>query len=97
MKKNWWHWLRIALLVLVPVILLWLPADFFDEGVIVCPSKQFFNFECLGCGMTRAVMHLIHLDVESALYYNPGSFIVVPILVFFWLRWLLRAVKNVAL
>ncbi|MBU6343137.1 MAG: DUF2752 domain-containing protein, partial [Bacteroidetes bacterium] len=53
-------YLYLAFLVIAPVTILILPADFFDNGPTICPSKRFFNVECLGCGMTRAVMHLVH-------------------------------------
>ena len=80
-----WTWL--ALLIIGPIILLLLPADYFDTGEVLCPTKRFFDFECLGCGMTRAMMHLIHFDFESAAYFNYLSFIFAPILAFLWVRW----------
>ncbi len=93
--KRLLTWLWLIFLLALPVTLLLLPADFFDEGEAICPSKRFFDVECLGCGMTRAVMHLLHLDFDMALYYNPGSFVVVPILGLIWLKWLWTAVKDV--
>lgn len=88
-----WAWL--AFLVLFPIALLLLPADFFDQGEALCPSKRFFDIECFGCGMTRAVMHLIHLDFDSALYYNMGSFLILPAIGFFWAKWAWQAIKRV--
>ncbi len=87
-------WLKISALLLIPVVLLALPADFFDEGESLCPSKRFFNIECLGCGMTRALMHLLHLDIEMALYYNPGSLVLGPALGVLWLLWTLRLFRR---
>ncbi|MCS7037944.1 MAG: DUF2752 domain-containing protein [Saprospiraceae bacterium] len=95
MGRQWLKWLWLAALILIPVVLLWLPADFFDKGEPLCPSKRFFNVECLGCGMTRAVMHLLHLDFEMALYYNPGSFLVAPVLGVIWIRWFVQAIRTV--
>ncbi|MCS6929787.1 MAG: DUF2752 domain-containing protein [Saprospiraceae bacterium] len=92
-RKRFFWWIWLAILVVVPITLLLLPADFFDKGESICPSKRFFDVECLGCGMTRAVMHLLHLDFEMALYYNAGSFIVAPALGFIWLQWLFRTIK----
>lgn len=74
----------IATMIMVPLVLLLLPADYFDNGPAMCPSKRFFDIECLGCGMTRAVMHLIHFDLESAIYYNGLSLIVAPVLAAWW-------------
>lgn len=94
-KGKIFDWAWLAFLVLFPIALLLLPADFFDHGEAICPSKRFFDIECLGCGMTRAVMHLIHLDFDTALYYNMGSFLIVPAIAFFWAKWAWEAIKRV--
>lgn len=85
------------LLILAPLVLWMLPADFFDaeSGLIVCPSRAWFNFECLGCGMTRAVMHMHHFDFDDASYYNIGSFVVYPALAILWTVWVIKAGRKV--
>ncbi len=93
-KSRFQEWAWLAFLVLFPVLMLILPATYFDEGRAFCPSMLFFNIECFGCGMTRAVMHLIHLDVDSAAYYNAGSFVVAPAIAFFWVKWILQSLSR---
>jgi len=39
---------------------------------------------CYGCGLTRAIQHLIHFDLENALIFNKLSVVVLPILLFVW-------------
>lgn len=102
MKINWhapviqWTWL--VLLLLTPLVLWILPADFFDHGeVILCPSRAFFDFECLGCGMTRAVMHLHHWQIADAVYFNMGSLLVYPGLIITWGTWTFQAAKQLGL
>ncbi len=56
-----------------------LPADYFDQGRATCISVIMFDIECYGCGMTRAIQHLIHLDFQSAWTFNKLSFIVFPL------------------
>jgi hypothetical protein len=90
-------WLILIFFIVTPIILLLLPATYFDTGETICPSKRFFNFECLGCGMTRGVMHFIHFDFESALYYNYMSVVVTPILAFLWAKWTYEAARNLGL
>ncbi len=86
-------WL-FALLVF-PIVLWVLPMGFFDNtGVELCPSKAFFNYECLGCGMTRAVMHMHHLDWADAIYFNYGIIVVYPALVVIWFLWTYKAYKR---
>ena len=95
-KKVLYGW--AILLLLTPIILWILPSDFFDDSnVIVCPSRLFFNIECFGCGMTRAVMHLHHLEPDDAIYFNKGVFLIYPGLIFVWFSWLRgtwKLIKN---
>lgn len=72
---------KIFILVIFPFILLALPANTFDQGhYTICIFKLLSGTECFACGLTRACMHLIHLDFAKAAYYNKISFIVLPIL-----------------
>lgn len=66
-------------LVLAFLFLLYLPSSYFDDGQSVCVSVMFFDTECYGCGMTRGIQHLIHLDFEQAWNYNKLAFIVLPL------------------
>ena len=83
------EWMWFVALCLTPIVLWILPADYFDEsGLILCPSKLFFDFECWGCGMTRAVMHFHHFEFTEALFYNYGIVWAYPALVLIWGIWL---------
>ncbi len=80
-------WIKVGVavsLVLFPLLLRLLPADFFDDGPTLCPSKRFLDLECPGCGLTRATQHFLHGEWEVALDYNPLVVVVVPILAFLW-------------
>lgn len=79
--------LRLGFIVLVPILLLFFPADFFDRGKSVCLSVMLFNKTCHACGLTRGIMHLVHGEFETAFAYNMGSFIVLPLLAFLWIKW----------
>ncbi|MBN8676007.1 MAG: DUF2752 domain-containing protein [Chitinophagales bacterium] len=85
---------KLAFIVLAPVVLLLLPATFFDSGRSLCLSKLFFGFECYACGLSRACMHLIHFDFEEAYAYNMLSFIVLPLLAIIWLQWFIKEWKR---
>jgi hypothetical protein len=88
---------KLALIVLLPPVLLALPADFFDSGESICLSKVLFDFECYGCGMTRACQHLIHLDFENAFAYNMGSFIALPAVAVIWVQWFFKEMRLLRL
>lgn len=84
---NRYH-LAVLALVLTPVVLLILPKEAFDEGTPTCLSVILLGQTCPGCGLTRGVMHLMHFDIESALYFNPLSFVALPVLIWIWYKWL---------
>ena len=88
------HKLWLIALLACPFVLWLLPADFFDSGNgIGCPSQLLLDIECLGCGMTRAVMHLHHFDFTEAIYYNIGVVAIYPFLVWLWYRWVAAELK----
>ncbi len=63
--------------VLVVAIILWV----FKAP---CIFKALFNIECIGCGMTRALLSAIKLDFVSAFSYHK-MFWSLPILVLYFL------------
>lgn len=84
---------KLIFIVAVPLVLLILPAGFFDNGKSLCLSKLLLNVECFACGMSRACMHLIHLDFEEAYAYNMASFLALPALAIVWVQWFLKEWK----
>lgn len=85
----------LGVLLLAPIVLWILPADFFDNSDrIVCLSRLILDVECPGCGLTRGIMHLHHFDFEEALYFNNLVFIAYPCLVILWGYWVSKAYKK---
>jgi hypothetical protein len=82
-------------LILIPFILIILPADFFDTGQSICLSILIFNQKCYACGMTKAIQHLIHLDFKTANMYNWLAFIVFPLLLFLWIQELVKTYRRI--
>ena len=70
-------------------ILFMLPPTYFDEGQSTCLSVVLFNKTCYGCGMTRAIQHLIHFEFSKAFEFNPLSLIVFPLSIYMiiWETW----------
>lgn len=93
-----YKWVNAAWMIILftfPLLLWWLPSGYFDDtGIQLCPSKAFFDIECYGCGITRAVMHLHHFEWQEALYYNYLVVIVYPVLVAVWFIWLIKSWKR---
>lgn len=87
--------LYLIFLIVIPFIFIFLPKDFFNSGESICLSIVFFNKECYGCGMTRAIQHLIHLDFNGAYQLNKLSFFVLPTLIYLLLKEIKKISKNI--
>ena len=46
-----------------------------------CIYRELFNIYCAGCGFTRMVKSIIHLDFYQAFRYNPLLFILLIIFI----------------
>ncbi len=68
--------------VILLILTAWyLPASYFDQGESVCYFKRHWGVECPGCGLTRGTQHFLHGEWETALDYNPLSFVVGGVLI----------------
>ena len=64
--KNYWIGILLAIIYLIIASLL------FHN---VCPSKLILGLPCPGCGLTRACLHIITLDIKEAIRINASSFL----------------------
>jgi len=87
--------IKLAIWVLIPFLLLLLPATYFDSGQSLCPSKLLLDKECPGCGITRSVQHAIHFNFKTAWEYNKLIVLVLPLLIYFWTTTLIPLIKKV--
>jgi hypothetical protein len=78
----------------VPIVILFLPENYFDTGESICLSKLIFKQECYACGLTKACKHLLSLNFEKAFEYNLLSFLVLPLVSFLWITWFLQERKK---
>lgn len=60
----------------------------------ICLWKIIFHTDCWGCGITRAFYAFCKFDFVSAWNYNPRIFIVVPLLLFVWVKELSKELKK---
>lgn len=85
--------IKLLSYIILPIIVLLLPINYFDNGESICLSVRLAGIECYACGMTSAVKHLLHFDFETAYAYNMLSFIVTPMLSVMWAGWFYKDAK----
>ncbi|MEU8322672.1 DUF2752 domain-containing protein [Nonomuraea sp. NPDC048881] len=56
-----------------------------------CPFLWVTGLYCPGCGTLRTIHALAHLDPLAALGLNPLAVAMIPFLLFWWGRWVVRA------
>jgi hypothetical protein len=64
----------IHLAVFASLAAYWLILSFSGIG---CPIRAITGIPCPACGMTRAIIALLHLDIASYWYYNPAALLIV--------------------
>lgn len=72
--------LSIFLLIIFFVVLYFLPYNIVFNSKSLCIHKNIIGFDCPGCGMTRAVYCLIHLNFIEAFKFNYGVFLLFPLI-----------------
>ena len=50
---------------------------------IGCPIRYATGFSCPGCGMSRALYALLHLDFVGALRFHPLVYVLIPAALYF--------------
>ncbi len=61
--------------------------------MLPCFSKTFFGFTCLGCGLQRSLILLIHGDFLSAFKMYPAIFTLILLISFTSINFL-KKIKN---
>ncbi len=94
LRKKYFRYIKLGVMALAPMIILLLPADYFDQGPALCPSVIFFNKTCFGCGITRAIMHLMHGEFSIAKEFHAYVFIIFPILLGLYITEFVYSIKG---
>jgi hypothetical protein len=72
--------------LLIPVVMFLVPPELISQQHSVCLFKNLTGHECYGCGMTRALFSAIHLRFEDAFNYNKLVVVVLPLLIYIWVK-----------
>jgi hypothetical protein len=85
-----WKSHRTALAAFAAVVLIYVIMSAVGIG---CPIKYITGISCPGCGMTRAYLSVLRLDMMSAFEYHPLWFCV-PVVAFLLLLFKLKGRKR---
>lgn len=86
--------IRLACLLALPAALWCIPAERIMHGHSVCLFRNLFGTECYGCGMTRALFSLLHLDFGAAWEYNRLVVIVAPLLAYLYVKEVVKTIGE---
>jgi hypothetical protein len=88
------RYIKLTGLLVLPILLYFVPPDRFNEKYTICLFKNIFGHECYGCGMTRAVISAIRFDFDAAYNYNKLIVIVLPLLIYVWIKLLIKLILK---
>ncbi|MDR1428967.1 MAG: DUF2752 domain-containing protein [Spirochaetaceae bacterium] len=60
----------------------------------MCLYRIAFKKRCFGCGTTRAIWSILHLNISEALVYNKLIIIIFPLLVGCTVFWIFKKQYN---
>ena len=80
-NKNTFRFIRIVFYFICFIYLL-IKEPNGESLIIICPTRNLFDFNCYLCGMTRAFICSFHLLFIDAIIYNPLVIIIYPIFLF---------------
>ncbi|MEI7484138.1 MAG: DUF2752 domain-containing protein [Ignavibacteriota bacterium] len=80
----------------IPLLFYIIPISFQDRFGSICLIKRATGLECWGCGTRHALYAIMNLDFLKAWYYNKLSFVVFPVLVYLWFKYVIREYKNIS-
>ena len=95
LKETRSQCIKLLLLLILPVVLYTIPTEGIYNGDSICIYTRIFGVECWGCGITRAIFSALYLRFAEAWEYNRFVVVVMPILIFEWLRAVIKYSKHI--
>ena len=80
-----------SLLFFSTILILFISSYKYD--ITICLYKNITGNDCYGCGMTRAILSIITLNVKEGIYYNWKVIILLPILMTILYKKIIKAVR----
>ena len=90
------YW-RAVVVAVLPLVAYLVPERWIMQGHSICLVYNLFGVECWGCGMTRALYSVAHLDFVAAWEFNHLVVVVAPVLAWLWVKWIYKLTKQMNL
>lgn len=95
MAKNWLNANIVIHCLKIVVLLLIITIPFLNSNILnylpdLCLFKRITGKECWGCGLTRAFFLIYSCKISDAIHLNWRIIIVFPILVYLYIKAILR-------
>ncbi len=87
--------IKLLLLLSLPIVLYTIPEESIYNGKSICIFTNIFGVECWGCGITRAIFSALYFRFAEAWEYNRLVAIVFPLLVFEWIKSVVRLTQHI--
>lgn len=84
--------LRTSGIIAIPDVLYLIPLDWFCSQPSICIYKFFTGHECYGCGITRAILFVLHFQYSHAFQLNRGIIIIFPLLLILWIKSIIKVI-----
>lgn len=83
----------VILILILPLVLYLIPINYIEANPAPCIYRIILHRNCIGCGMTRAVLNLINLNISRAFFYNKLVIIVFSLIYFCYGKYILKHIK----
>ena len=57
-----------------------------ENGQTICLFNNILGINCMGCGITKSIVAFINGDFHKSISYNYNVIIILPLLLFIWLK-----------
>ena len=95
LKETQSRTIKLLLLLSLPIVLYTIPEESIYNGKSICIFTNIFGVECWGCGITRAIFSVLYFRFTEAWEYNRLVTIVFPLLVFEWIKSVVRLTQHI--
>jgi hypothetical protein len=81
---------KLFFVIFLGIIFFSIPKIYLGDTFPICLYRIVLNKKCLGCGTTRAVWSVLHLNFTEAYKYNKMIIITFPLIMGCIVKWILK-------